>query len=122
MVVADLNIIPSRPSMFDLWASAKTRAALKDVGGDFVFLLNQCPPAQQTARVQDGVETLEEMGGLISPLILARVDYQEAVRHGWGVTELNPNGAAAEEMRGLWASIRRRLARAKPRPIARKAA
>jgi chromosome partitioning protein len=122
MVVADLNIIPSRPSMFDLWASAKTRAALKDVGGDFVFLLNQCPPAQQTARVQDGVETLEEMGGLISPLILARVDYQEAVRHGWGVTELNPNGAAAEEMRGLWASIRRRLARAKPRPVARKAA
>ena len=122
MVVADLNIIPSRPSMFDLWASAKTRAALKDVGGDFVFLLNQGPPAQQTARVQDGVETLEEMGGLISPLILARVDYQEAVRHGWGVTELNPNGAAAEEMRGLWASIRRRLARAKPRPIARKAA
>jgi chromosome partitioning protein len=122
MVVADLNIIPSRPSMFDLWASAKTRAALKDIGGDFVFLLNQCPPAQQTARVQDGVETLEEMGGLISPLILARVDYQEAVRHGWGVTELNPNGAAAEEMRGLWASIRRRLARAKPRPVARKAA
>jgi chromosome partitioning protein len=122
MVVADLNIIPSRPSMFDLWASAKTRAALKEIGGDFVFLLNQCPPAQQTARVQDGVETLEEMGGLISPLILARVDYQEAVRHGWGVTELNPNGAAAEEMRGLWASIRRRLARAKPRPIARKAA
>jgi chromosome partitioning protein len=122
MLVADLNIIPSRPSLFDLWASAKTRAALKEVGGDFVFLLNQCPPAQQTARVKDGVETLEEMGGLISPLVLSRVDYQEAARHGWGVTELNPHGAAAEEMRSLWASIRRRLARAKPRPAARKAA
>ena len=122
MMVADLNIIPSRPSLFDLWASAKTRAALKEVGGDFVFLLNQCPPAQQTARVQDGVETLEEMGGLISPLILSRVDYQEAARHGWGVTELNPHGAAAEEMRGLWASVRRRVARAKPRTAARKAA
>ena len=122
MMVADLNIIPSRPSLFDLWASAKTRAALKQVGGDFVFLLNQCPPAQQTARVQDGVETLEEMGGLISPLILSRVDYQEAARHGWGVTELNPHGAAAEEMRGLWASIRRRLVRAKPRTASRKAA
>ena len=122
MVVADLNIIPSRPSMFDLWASAKTRAALKELGGEFVFLLNQCPPAQQTARVKDGVETLEEMGGLISPLILARVDYQEAVRHGWGVTELNPNGPAAEEMRSLWTSIRRRLARVKPRSVARKAA
>ena len=108
--------------MFDLWASARTRAALKEIGSDFVFLLNQCPPAQQTARVQDGVETLEEMGGLISPLILTRVDYQEFARHGWGVTELNPYGAAAEEMRGLWQSVRRRLARAKVRQPARKAA
>ena len=122
MQVADLNIIPSRPSMFDLWASARTRAALKEIGADFVFLLNQCPPAQQTARVQDGVETLEEMGGLISPLILTRVDYQESARHGWGVTELNPYGAAAEEMRGLWQSVKRRLARAKIRHPARKAA
>jgi chromosome partitioning protein len=122
MQVADLNIIPSRPSMFDLWASARTRAALKEIGSGFVFLLNQCPPAQQTARVQDGVETLEEMGGLISPLILTRVDYQESARHGWGVTELNPYGAAAEEMRGLWQSVKRRLARAKVRQPARKAA
>ncbi len=122
MEIADLTIIPSRPSMFDLWASEKTRAALKAIGGEFVFLLNQCPPAQQTARVRDGVETLEEMGGLISPLVLARVDYQEAARHGLGVTELNPGGAAAEEMRALWVSIRRRLARTKARTAARKAA
>jgi chromosome partitioning protein len=122
MAAADLNIIPSRPSLFDLWASAKTRAALKEIGGDFVFLLNQCPPAQQTARVKDGVETLEELGGLISPLILSRVDYQEAARSGWGVTELNPNGAAADEIRSLWSSIRRRLAKAKPRAAASKAA
>jgi hypothetical protein len=38
------------------------------------------------------------------------------------VTELNPYGAAAEEMRGLWQSIKRRLARAKVRQPARKAA
>jgi chromosome partitioning protein len=122
MQVADLNIIPSRPSMFDLWASARTRAALKDIGGDFVFLLNQCPSVHETARVQDGVETLEEMGGLISPLILWRADYQEAAHHGRGVTELDPYGAAAEEMRGLWQSIRRRLARGEVRQSAPKAA
>jgi chromosome partitioning protein len=119
---ADLNIIPSRPSMFDLWASATTRAQLKEMRSDYVFLLNQCPPAQQTARIQAGVETLEEIGGLISPLILSRVDYQEAARHGWGVTEINPHGAAADEMRSLLASIRRRLARGKAKPQARKAA
>ena len=63
MRVADLNIVPSRPSLFDLRASARARAALEEIGAKFVFLLNQCPPAQQTARVQDGVEALEEMGG-----------------------------------------------------------
>ncbi len=122
MTAADLNIIPARPSLFDLWASANTRAALRAIGSDFVFLLNQCPPAQQSARIRDGVETLEEMGALVSPLIRARVDYQEAARHGWGVTELNPKGAAAEEMRALWTSIRRRLERARPRSSARWAA
>ena len=32
---------------------------------------------------------------------------------GWGVTELNPQGAAAQEMRGLWRSIEHRLAQTK---------
>jgi chromosome partitioning protein len=109
MQAADLNIVPSRPTMFDLWASARMRAALEEIGREFVFLLNQCPPARQTARVQDGVETLGDMGELISPLILTRADYREAARHGRGVTESNPHGAAAQEMRGLWQSIKRHL-------------
>jgi chromosome partitioning protein len=118
---ADLNIIPSRPSIFDLWASAQTRTALKAANSDFVFMLNQCPPAQQSARVDNAVDALEEMGGLISPLVLARVDYQEAARHGLGVTEINPGGAAAQEMHALWASLKRRLARGKSKPSSRAA-
>jgi hypothetical protein len=95
----------------------------RDFAGPFAIMeALEVPAAQQTARVKDGVETLEEMGALISPLILSRVDYQEAARRGWGVTELNPNGPAAEEMRSLWTSIRRRLARIKPRSASRKAA
>jgi len=122
MKAADLNVIPARPSVFDLWASAYTRASLKEIGGDFVFLLNQCPPSQQSARIAEGVQALEELGGLVSPLVQARVDYQEAARHGWGVSEINPNGAAAEEMRALWSSLKRRLSRAKGKPALRKAA
>jgi len=119
---ADLNIIPSRPSIFDLWASVQTRDALRAANADFVFLLNQCPPAQQTARVEAAVAALEEMGGLVSPLVLARVDYQEAARHGLGVTEINPHGAAAEEMRALWSSLKRRIARSRGKPLVSKAA
>lgn len=118
---ADLNVIPSRPSVFDLWASAQTRVALKTSGSDFVFMLNQCPPAQQSARVDNAVAALEEMGGLISPLVLSRVDYQEAARHGLGVTEINPNGAAANEMRALWASLKRRVGRSKGKAPAKAA-
>ena len=120
MAAAQLCLIPARPTAFDLWASANTREALKRGKGDYVFVLNQCPPAQQSARIEEGVAALEAMGGLLSPLVLARVDYQEAARLGWGVTELNPHGAAAGEMRALWASLKKRLAKAaKP---ARKAA
>jgi chromosome partitioning protein len=115
MSAAQLCVIPSRPTAFDLWASVKTRDALKGLKGDYVFALNQCPPAQQSARIEEGVAALEAMGGLLSPLVQARVDYQEAARHGWGVTEFNPAGAAAGEMRALWASLKKRLAKtAKP--------
>ncbi len=112
MKAADLSIIPSRPNAFDLWSSELTRRALRESRKDFVFVLNQCPPAQQSARIDDGVEMLEKMGGLISPLVSARVDYQEAARTGLGVTEWNPDGVAADEMRKLWSSIKRRLAKA----------
>ena len=122
MKAADLCIIPSRPNVFDLWASEQTRKSLREMNKQFVFLLNQCPPAQQSARVDEGVKALEAMGGLISPLIASRVDYQEAARLGYGVSEVNPHGHAADEMRKLWASIKKRMARgakaAAPRKVA----
>ena len=110
---ADLCIIPARPNAFDLWASELTRKACSAARKEFAFLLNQCPPAQQSARIEDGAKALEAMGGLLTPLVSTRVDYQEAARHGMGVTELNPHGIAADEMRDLWASVKRRMARGK---------
>jgi chromosome partitioning protein len=110
--VADLCIIPARPNAFDLWASEKTRANVKELGRDYVFLLNQCPPSQQNARVELGAKALQALGGLLAPLVSSRVDYQEAARLGLGVTEYNPDGVAAQEMKELWGSIKRRLKRA----------
>jgi chromosome partitioning protein len=122
MRAADLNIIPARPNAFDLWASEGTRKVLKEHRAAYAFVLNQCPPAQQTARVQQGVEALETMGGLVAPLIQARVDYQEASRSGLGVSEWNPSGAAAKEMKAMWSSIKRRLGRLAKAAVTRKAA
>jgi chromosome partitioning protein len=113
MKAADLCVIPARPTAFDIWSSEQTRTKLKALGKEYVFVLNQCPAMQESQRVQDGAKALEVMGGLLTPLIASRVDYQEAAREGMGVTEINPNGKAAEEMRALWASLRRRLAKLK---------
>ncbi|OAI25989.1 ATPase [Methylosinus sp. R-45379] len=107
--VADLCIIPARPNVFDLWACELTRASIKDKKKDYAFLLNQCPPAQQNARVDQGAQALQSIGALLSPMVSARVDYQEAARLGLGVCELNPEGVAAQEMRELWQSVKRRL-------------
>ncbi len=112
---AQLCIVPARPNAFDLAASEKTRKKLKESEREFAFALNQCPPAQQSGRIHEGVAALEAMGALISPLVTARVDYQDATRLGLGVTEFNPSGTAAEEMRAFWASVRRRLRKIAPR-------
>lgn len=119
MKAAQLSIIPARPNAFDLWASENTRKTLRRLRKDYTFLLNQCPPAQQNARVKEGAKALQAMGGLLTPLISARVDYQDAARQGMGVTEIAPSGEAAHEMRRLWRNIKRRMAQGKPKPAAR---
>jgi chromosome partitioning protein len=106
---ADLCIIPARPNAFDLWASEHTRARVKASGKDYAFLLNQCPPATQNQRVQQGAKVLQAMGALLSPLVSARVDYQEAARSGLAVVECNPHGVAAREIEELWLCLKRRL-------------
>jgi chromosome partitioning protein len=113
MQAADLCIIPCRPTIFDIWSSEITRGKLKTLGKEYVFVLNQCLPMQECQRVQDGVSALEVMGGLLQPLIVSRVDYQEAAREGMGATEVDPEGKAAEEMRHMWTSLKRRLGRLK---------
>ncbi len=110
---ADLCIIPVRPTIFDLWSSETTRTKIKSLMKDYVFLLNQCPSSRETQRVLDGAAAIEAMGGLLRPLIASRVDYQEAAREGMGVTEISEDGKAADEMRALWTSLKKRLSRVK---------
>lgn len=104
---ADLSIVPARPSTFDIWAAEVTGRKLKLMGKEFIFLLNQCPPTRQ--RAQEGIAALEAVGALLRPHIRARADFLDAARTGKGVTEVDPKGAAAQEMRDLWMDLRRRL-------------
>lgn len=122
MKAADLCLIPARPTIFDIWSSEVTRGRLKTLAKDYAFVLNQCPPMQESQRVTDGAAALESMGGLLRPLISSRVAYQEAAREGMGTTELGSDTKAAEEMRVLWFSLKRRLSRVKGAAPTRNAA
>jgi chromosome partitioning protein len=102
---SDLCIIPARPNVFDLRAGAQTWRQVHELDKPAVFLLNQCPPMRQSARIQEASRALQESGALLSPMISARVDFQDAARAGLGVTEMHATGQAAREIRELWTSI-----------------
>lgn len=109
MRAADLCLIPSRPTAFDVMASRPTRDMVEKLGRPYLFVLNQCPAGHKGSRAMDGQRALELMGAVASPPIINRVDYQEAAVRGLGVDEINPTGKAAQEVRALWETIKRNL-------------
>lgn len=108
MRVADLSLIPAKPSALDLEASRPTFAALDRLKRPVAFVLNQCPPGRN-ARPQDAAKALSMLGVLALPFIGLRADHQDALAFGLGVTELEPDGKAADETRQLWQWIKRKV-------------
>jgi chromosome partitioning protein len=100
---ADLCLIPCRPTPADLRGVAPTLGAVHRLEKPFAFVLNQAPP--KGYRVRDTAEGLKVMGVLADVNIVMRNDHQDAMATGQGVTEFNPTGAAATEIRGLWAWV-----------------
>ncbi|WGJ15071.1 AAA family ATPase [Methylocapsa sp. D3K7] len=113
---ADLAIVPVRPATFDIWASEVTGRKLKMMDKEFVFLLNQCPRAQDDPHLRECIAALEATGPVLSPAVRARNVFLSAGRTGKGVSEVEPKGEAAREMRALWLAVKRRLPPRKTQP------
>ncbi|MGE3778888.1 MAG: AAA family ATPase [Pirellulaceae bacterium] len=103
---ADLCMIPCRPTPADLRAIGPTLATIHRLEKQFAFVLNQTPP--KSYRVRDTAEGLKVMGLLAEVNIVMRNDHQDAMGTGQGVTEMNPAGPAATEIRALWSWIENR--------------
>ena len=104
---ADLCVIPCRPTPADLRAFKPTLAAIYRLDKRFAFVLNQTPP--RSYRVRDAAEGLAVLGVLPDVHIVLRNDYQDAIGVGKGVTEFNPDGQAADEIRRLWTWMDKRM-------------
>ena len=103
---ADLCIIPCRPTPADLRAFKPTLAAIYRLEKRFAFVLNQTPP--RSYRVRDATDGLAVLGVLPDVNVVSRNDHQDALGMGQGVTEFNPTGMAANEIRRLWTWIGKR--------------
>lgn len=104
---ADLCVVPSRPTPADLRAFRPTLAAIYRLKKSFAFVLNQTPA--RSYRVRDAAEGLVELGILPEVNVVLRNDHQDALGLGKGVTEFNPNGRAADEIRRLWIWLAERV-------------
>lgn len=102
----DLVLIPARPSLADIEATASVVAQARSAGKPFAFVLNQTPiRGQRIANAATALAdeaALEQAGVLAQPLIVMRNDHQDALAAGLSVIEYDAVAKSAAEIRGLW--------------------
>jgi len=110
---ADLCLIPARPSVADIEATASTLSIVRSAKKPFAFVLNQTPIRGQ--RLSGAAATLGEEAALdisdvlAQPFIVMRNDHQDALGAGLSVIEYAPTGKSADEIRGLWQWVETKL-------------
>lgn len=102
--LADLVLVPIRPSPSDLWAAAATVALLKEAGIPFLFILTQAKAnASITAQA---AAALSHHGPVAETFIADRVPYAASMTDGRTAIELASKGPAALETAALWKNIK----------------
>jgi chromosome partitioning protein len=102
--LADLVLVPIRPSPSDLWAAASTVSMLKEAGTPFLFVLTQAKAnASITAQA---AAALSHHGPVAETFIADRVPYAAAMTDGRTANELSAKGPASTELSGLWGNIK----------------
>jgi chromosome partitioning protein len=106
---ADLCLLPARPTRLDVEATAATFRACYLAKRKAAFVLNQCPPTYRSSRASDAAKDLSRLGVLAEPMLSARIDFQDAIAAGLGVTEYARGSRAAQEIEAFWGWIRVQL-------------
>ena len=102
--LADLILIPVRPSPADLWSVSETVELVKSAGKPFLFVITQAK-AQATITAQT-IAALSQHGRVAQSFIADRIPYAAAMTGGHTAPELAAKSSAAEEIAGLWRDIK----------------
>lgn len=102
--LADLVLVPIRPSPSDLWAAVATVELLREMEKPFLFVLTQAKAnASITAQA---AAALSHHGPVAETFVADRVPYAASMTDGRTAIELSGKGPAATEMSALWKNIK----------------
>ena len=107
VALADLVLIPVKPSPHDLRAVWRTVEIAREGGKGFCFVLTQAK-GNALLTVQ-AMAALSEHGVVAPAVMHDRVDYASSMTDGRTVLEADPKGRSAAEMAALWKFVKGRL-------------
>ena len=107
VALADLVLIPVKPSPHDLRAVGRTVEIAREGGKAFCFVLTQAK-GNALLTVQ-AMAALSEHGVVAPAVMHDRVDYASSMTDGRTVLESDPKGRSAGEMSALWKFVKGRL-------------
>jgi chromosome partitioning protein len=105
--VAELIVVPTRPSPHDLRAVGATVDLCERAGKPLIFVVNAATPK---AKITSEAAVALSQHGTVAPITLHhRTDFAASMIDGRTVMEVDPQGRSAEEVRQLWSYISDRL-------------
>lgn len=112
--VADLVVIPTRPSPHDLRAVGKTVDIVNDCNKRMVFVING---AANRARIStDAAIALSQHGAVCPTVVYQRTDFASSMIDGRTVQEMDKASKSAIEVAELWKYVNTHLRNGKLRP------
>jgi chromosome partitioning protein len=107
--LADQLLIIVQPSILDLRAISSSVDIAKAVRKPAVLILNRCPPVRGTAEASIVTEARRALSVYQLPVcpvaIIQRAAMSYALVGGMSITEYEPEGKAADEIRRLWSYV-----------------
>jgi chromosome partitioning protein len=119
--LSDISLAVARPTYLDLAAAVASVAVIQRLGREGLIVLNQAPPARGGIEGPSVLKAFQALRFASLPVasiaLRSRLIYQTAFAHGRAVTEMEPEGMAAFEMRELFGQAWRRLNGEAPAPL-----
>ena len=107
LAVADLVIIPTRPSPHDLRAVGSTVELVERAGKKMVFVVNGAAPRAKIAG--EAAVALSQHGTVAPVTLFQRTDFASSMIDGRTVQELDARSKSAAEIADLWKYVNAQL-------------